>query len=333
MELCRRHCRERHCGSGRQLRVATRGHPGPRPGAALHGRSLPSSAPARASRGCSSVGCRPDFCRGWHHVWRADGWRANIEKTVGKLDKYLRDDSEVQVRLSQETVNRNTAELTILLPGSILRSLDEAEINEYRRPFLRPGEDRRPVLSWPREIPIAGEPEQMVKIVEDYARWLATCDTPKLFGNAEPGSILVGRQREFCRSWPNQREITVKGSHFIQEDSPDEIGAAVAGFVRALRGAGVALALPLTNQGELVALVNIGPRNSEQEFSSDDRELLRKLAAHAAPAVRILTPFMSSRELTFFFKNISVEAPMQVARTLTLYLLSITFSISGRIAA
>jgi haloalkane dehalogenase len=124
-----------------------------------------------------------------------------------------------------------------VLPGSILRSLDEAEINEYRRPFLRPGEDRRPVLSWPREIPIAGEPEQMVKIVEDYARWLATCDTPKLFVNAEPGSILVGRQREFCRSWPNQREITVKGSHFIQEDSPDEIGAAVAGFVRALRGA------------------------------------------------------------------------------------------------
>ncbi|MBK7727967.1 MAG: haloalkane dehalogenase [Gammaproteobacteria bacterium] len=124
-----------------------------------------------------------------------------------------------------------------VLPGSILRSLDEAEINEYRRPFLRPGEDRRPVLSWPREIPIAGEPEQMVKIVEDYARWLATCDTPKLFVNAEPGSILVGRQREFCRSWPNQREITVKGSHFLQEDSPDEIGAAVAGFVRALRGA------------------------------------------------------------------------------------------------
>ena len=105
----------------------------------------------------------------------------------------------------------------------------------YRKPFANPGEDRRPTLSWPRQIPIEGRPGDVVKIVEDYGRWLARSDLPKLFVNADPGSILVGRQRKFCRTWPNQTEVTVKGTHFIQEDSPDEIGKAVADFVRGLR--------------------------------------------------------------------------------------------------
>jgi haloalkane dehalogenase len=122
-----------------------------------------------------------------------------------------------------------------VLPGSILRRLSEEEMAEYRRPFANPGEDRRPTLSWPRQIPIAGAPAEVVAIVENYARWLATSPIPKLFLNAEPGSILVGRQREFCRRWPNQTEVTIKGLHFVQEDSPDEIGAAVAAFVRRLR--------------------------------------------------------------------------------------------------
>jgi haloalkane dehalogenase len=107
----------------------------------------------------------------------------------------------------------------------------------YRRPYLEPGESRRPTLTWPRQIPIAGEPEDVVAIVEAYSRWLATSDLPKLFINADPGTILTGPQREFCRGWPNQEEITVKGSHFIQEDSPDEIGRAVARFVGRLAGA------------------------------------------------------------------------------------------------
>ena len=122
-----------------------------------------------------------------------------------------------------------------VLPNAIMRKLGEEEMAEYRRPFANPGEDRRPTLSWPRQIPIEGRPEEVVKVVEDYARWLAKSDVPKLFVNADPGSILVGRQRELCRKWPNQTEVTVKGAHFLQEDSPDEIGRAVADFVRRIR--------------------------------------------------------------------------------------------------
>jgi len=121
-----------------------------------------------------------------------------------------------------------------ILPASVLRGLTEAEMTVYRRPYLEPGESRRPTLTWPREIPIDGEPADVVAIVDGYARWLATSDRPKLFVNAEPGVILVGAQRESCRAWPNQREITVRGSHFLQEDSPAEIGEAVAAFLKGL---------------------------------------------------------------------------------------------------
>lgn len=122
-----------------------------------------------------------------------------------------------------------------VLPGSVIRKMSDEEMAEYRRPFANPGEDRRPTLTWPRQIPIEGQPADVVAVVEDYSAWLATSKMPKLFINADPGSILVGRQREVCRAWPNQMEVTVKGLHFIQEDSPDEIGRAVAEFVRAVR--------------------------------------------------------------------------------------------------
>lgn len=118
-----------------------------------------------------------------------------------------------------------------ILPASILRSLSESELAEYRRPYLEGGEARRPTLTWPREIPIGGEPADVAAIVGDYADWLASSPIPKLFINADPGSILVGRQREFCRSWPNQQEVTVAGSHFIQEDSGAAIGGAIASFL------------------------------------------------------------------------------------------------------
>jgi haloalkane dehalogenase len=121
-----------------------------------------------------------------------------------------------------------------VLPGSVIRKMSDEEMAEYRRPFLNPGEDRRPTLTWPRQIPVEGQPADVVAVVEDYSAWLAKSSIPKLFINADPGSILVGRQREVCRTWPNQTEITVKGLHFIQEDSPDEIGRAVADFVRKL---------------------------------------------------------------------------------------------------
>jgi len=121
-----------------------------------------------------------------------------------------------------------------ILPSSIMRKLSDEEMNEYRRPFANAGEDRRPTLTWPRQIPIEGEPEDVVKIVSDYGDWLSTSDVPKLFFDAKPGAILRGKARDFCRSWPNQREIEIKGIHFVQEDSPDEIGRGVAVWLQGL---------------------------------------------------------------------------------------------------
>jgi haloalkane dehalogenase len=119
-----------------------------------------------------------------------------------------------------------------VLPGSVLRKLTEAEMTEYRKPFLNAG-DRWPTLTWPRQIPIAGEPADVVAIVAGYSQWMAVNDVPKLFVNAEPGAILIGKPREFCRSWNNQTEVTVAGSHFIQEDSGPAIGKAVADWMNA----------------------------------------------------------------------------------------------------
>ena len=124
----------------------------------------------------------------------------------------------------EEIVLTNNVFVERILPASTLRTLSEDEMAEYRRPFVNPGEDRRPTLTWPRELPIDGTPEDVVAIVDNYSRWLSTSSLPKLFVNAEPGAILVGEQREFCRRWPNQTEVTVAGIHFIQEDSADEIG-------------------------------------------------------------------------------------------------------------
>jgi haloalkane dehalogenase len=121
-----------------------------------------------------------------------------------------------------------------ILPGSVMRKLTDAEMEAYRRPFREPGESRRPTLTWPREIPLDGEPSDVVAIVQSYADWLAKSPLPKLFVNADPGAILTGAQREFCRAWPNQREVTVKGVHFIQEDSPHEIGRALAEWYRSI---------------------------------------------------------------------------------------------------
>lgn len=121
------------------------------------------------------------------------------------------------------------------VPGSILRRVTEEEMAEYRRPFLEPGEARRPTLSWPRQIPIGGEPADVHAIVLAYAEWLSTSPVPKLFIKGEPGAILSqGAAVEFCRTWPNQKEITVAGIHYLQEDSPDAIGHAIAEWLRSL---------------------------------------------------------------------------------------------------
>jgi haloalkane dehalogenase len=135
----------------------------------------------------------------------------------------------------EEMVLDQNVFVEMVLPGGILRDLTEDEMAVYRRPYLEPGEGRRPTLAWPRELPIDGEPADTVAVVEAYGRWLSTSQVPKLFINADPGRIIVDGAREFCRTWPNQREVTVPGLHFVQEDAPDEIGQAIAEFVRELR--------------------------------------------------------------------------------------------------
>ncbi len=121
-----------------------------------------------------------------------------------------------------------------VLPSSILRELTSEEMEEYRRPFVEGGESRRPTLRWPRELPIEGEPAEVIDVVDAYGKWLSESDLPKLFIDADPGAILIGSQREFCRAWPNQREVRVPGAHFIQEDSGAEIGRLIAEWARAL---------------------------------------------------------------------------------------------------
>jgi haloalkane dehalogenase len=125
-----------------------------------------------------------------------------------------------------------------VLPASVKRQLSDEEMDHYREPFRDAGEDRRPTLSWPRNIPIEGEPADVVATVEEYGAWLSQCDLPKLFIKGEPGALIRGRALDFVRTWPNQTEVSVPGVHFLQEDSPDEIGAAVASFVRAVRASG-----------------------------------------------------------------------------------------------
>ena len=120
-----------------------------------------------------------------------------------------------------------------VLPNAIIRNLTETEMDIYRKPFLKEI-DRRPTLDWPRQIPINNEPEDVCKIVDNYSSWMSINEIPKLFINADPGSILTGKQREFCRKWKNQQELTVKGNHFIQEDSPNEIGEAISKWYRNL---------------------------------------------------------------------------------------------------
>jgi haloalkane dehalogenase len=134
----------------------------------------------------------------------------------------------------EELVLQKNVFVERILPASVMRGLTDDEMAAYRRPWREPGEGRRPMLTWPREIPLDGEPAEVAALVDGYARWLSTSPLPKLFVNAEPGSILVGPQRDFCRRWPHQQEVTVKGLHFLQEDSPAEIGRAISDFVARL---------------------------------------------------------------------------------------------------
>ena len=153
-------------------------------------------------------------------------WRDWPESAVGIFKGFRSDKGEDLI------LNRNMF-IEGVLPSSVIRPLSNAEMDAYRAPHLET-DDRQPLLNWPRQIPIEGEPKDVVALVNEYGAFMAASDIPKLFINADPGSILVGPQREFCRSWPNQQEVTVKGLHFIQEDSPVEIGQAVANWLKTL---------------------------------------------------------------------------------------------------
>ncbi|WFU36311.1 haloalkane dehalogenase [Bradyrhizobium brasilense] len=135
----------------------------------------------------------------------------------------------------EEMVLRDNFFIEKILPAAILRALSTEEMAEYRRPFAEPGEGRRPTLTWPRQIPIEGEPADVTAIAKAYADWLAQSNIPKLFLKAEPGGILAQTaELDLARSFPTQAEVTIAGRHFVQEDSPDEIGRAIAGWMGAL---------------------------------------------------------------------------------------------------
>jgi haloalkane dehalogenase len=137
----------------------------------------------------------------------------------------------------EDMVLRDNLFLEGLLFGSEKENLTEADKEEYRRPFLNAGEDRRPMLTWPRQIPIDGEPPEVVKIVGEYSEWLRTADVPKLWIKGDPGAVVSGSVADYCATFPNQTSLTVKGIHYLQESRGPEIGAAVADFVRNLRTA------------------------------------------------------------------------------------------------
>src|SRR5437899_3895180 len=156
----------------------------------------------------------------------------------------LWDDWEEPARSIFRTLRSGAGEQMVLdqnffveqvLPNGMLRTLTEEEMDRYRRPFTQPGEARQPTLSWPRQIPVDGEPADVTEIVDGYSQWLSQSNLPKLFINGEPGAALTGSLRSFCRTWPAQREVTVRGVHFLQEDSPVEIGRAIATWLGELR--------------------------------------------------------------------------------------------------
>ncbi|OPH58127.1 haloalkane dehalogenase [Paenibacillus ferrarius] len=150
---------------------------------------------------------------------------SEIPESGRKIFQALRSQEGEQMVLEQNSFIETN------LPIGILRKLTEEEMAEYRRPFSQPGEGRRPTLTWPRQLPFDGDPADVTDIVTTYGEWLAQCSIPKLFVKCDPGT-MPSSQVDFCRTWPAQTEITVRGRHYPQEDSPDEIGAALAAWLK-----------------------------------------------------------------------------------------------------
>jgi haloalkane dehalogenase len=172
----------------------------------------------------------PDAMRGivyFETLVRSRSWD-EMDQSARSLFERLRSPE------GEELVLKDNVFVEKLLPARVLRSLFEAEMAVYRRPYLQPGEDRRPTLQFPREIPVDNAPEHTAQIVKDYGNWMATNDIPKLFISGDPGAIITGSLLELCRTWRNQEEVTVRGKHFLQEDSPHDIGRAIARWLARL---------------------------------------------------------------------------------------------------
>lgn len=154
-------------------------------------------------------------------------WKEWPENAVELFQK-IRSDAGEKMVLDQNFVLEN------FLPAGVMRKLSDAEMAVYRRPYKDPGESRRPTLTWPREIPVAGNPKDVSHIIETYGQWLASSDIPKLFIEAIPGAMFESH-RSFARTWLNQTHVKIRGGHFVQEDSPDETGMAIAAWMQKLR--------------------------------------------------------------------------------------------------
>jgi len=153
---------------------------------------------------------------------------SEFPEPVRKIFQTFRSPAGEQVVLEQN------AFIEFNLPNTLLRLLSEEEMAQYRRPFAEPGEGRRPMLSWARQLPFDGDPANVTEIVTAYGAWLAQSSVPKLFIHSEPGTMQPSHV-EFCRSWPAQSEVSVRGRHYPQEDSPDEVGSTLAAWLRTIQ--------------------------------------------------------------------------------------------------
>jgi haloalkane dehalogenase len=154
---------------------------------------------------------------------------ADLPKSFHSTLKAVRSDAGEKLVLEQNMF------IEKMLPSVTMRSLTDTEMDNYRNPYRIPGDSRMPTLTFPREVPLNGEPSDVVSAINDYSKWMQHNSIPKLFINAEPGVFIAGEVRDFCRTWSNQTEVTVPGLHFIQEDSPEQIGTAIANWYRSLK--------------------------------------------------------------------------------------------------
>ncbi len=171
------------------------------------------------------------------HSIHAIAYMESFVKPIGSWDEWPKEAIELF-----QTIRSDKGEKLVLvenffieniLPASVLRKLSDAEMEVYRRPYKNRGESRRPTLTWPREVPIGGEPHDVHQIIETYGKWLSSSQIPKLFIEAIPG-VMFQSHRDFAKTWPNQTHVKIRGGHFVSEDSPDETGAAIAAWLKKL---------------------------------------------------------------------------------------------------